>query len=149
VERMLSPDVDVGAVELDDVVTGSSVTPQPQRRNGSRVDDEEILEPPRVGDVLVPRQDEVHVRSQQALDRVAGVVDDVPLASRTRYGKQVVVKDEDPEDARLGGELGLDPRVAAAADLPVVEVGLGRVDGDDRDTFLAENRVAAAEHLLE
>ena len=40
--------------------------------------------------------------------------------------------DEDPQP-RVGRELLLDPAVAAAADLAVVEVGLGRVDGDDRD----------------
>ena len=37
------------------------------------------------------------------------------------------------------GELLLDPRVAAAADLAVVEVGLGRVDGDDGDAVRARS----------
>ena len=58
------------------------------------------------------------------------------------------MQDEDPQVGRLG-ELLLDPRVAAAADLAVVEVGLGRVDGDDRDAADAQHRVAVAEQLLE
>ena len=40
-------------------------------------------------------------------------------------------------------------RVAAAADLAVIEVGLGRVDRDHGDAVLAEHRVALAEELLE
>ena len=56
---------------------------------------------------------------------------------------------EDPQLRGLRGELLLDPRVAAAADLAVVEVGLGRVDGDDRDAVLAQHRVALAEEILE
>ncbi len=56
---------------------------------------------------------------------------------------------EDPEVGRLGGELLLDPAVAATADLSVVEVGLRRVDGDDRDPALAQHGVPIAEQLLE
>ena len=97
----------------------------------------------------MPREHEVHARAQQALDRVARVVHDVPLAARARHRQQVVVEHEDPEVRRLGGELLLDPRVAAAPDLAVVEVGLGRVDGDDRHAVLAQHRVAAPEELLE
>ena len=50
--------------------------------------------------MLVPREDEVHSRALQAFDRVAGVVDDVPLTSRAGDRKQVVVQHEDTE---LGG----------------------------------------------
>ena len=39
--------------------------------------------------------------------------------------------------------------VAAAADLPVVEVRLRRVDRDDRDAVLAQDRAAAAEEVVE
>ena len=81
--------------------------------------------------MLVAREDEVHARALEALDRVARVVDDVPLAARARHRQQVVVEDEDAQVGRRCGELLLDPAVAAAADLAVVEVGLGRVDGDD------------------
>src|SRR5438477_6209683 len=89
------------------------------------------------------------VRALQALDRIAGVVDDVALAARAGDRQQVVVQDEDAEIGRLGGELLLDPAVTAAADLTVVEVGLGRVDGDDGRPAAPENRVAVAEQLLE
>src|SRR2546426_2587602 len=44
------------------------------RSDGAGVDDEEVLQPPRVGDVLVPREDEVDAGPLQALDRVARVV---------------------------------------------------------------------------
>ena len=56
--------------------------------------------------------------------------------------------DEDPQ-ARVRSELLLDPAVAAAADLAVIEVGLGRVDRDDGDRADAEHGVAVAEQLLE
>ena len=65
-----------------------------------------------------------------------------------RHGQQVMVEDE---DAQVGGvgELLLDPLVAPAADLPVVEIRLGRVDRDDRDAVLAQHRAAAAEEVVE
>ena len=68
------------ARDLDEVVTGPRVPAQAQRRDGPRVDDEEILEPPRIRHMLVAREDEVDAGALQALDRVPRVVDDVPLA---------------------------------------------------------------------
>ena len=56
--------------------------------------------------------------------------------------------DEDAQP-RPGLELLLDPAVAPAADLAVVEVGLGRVDRHDCDPADARDRVALAEQLLE
>src|SRR6266545_6052552 len=56
--------------------------------------------------------------------------------------------DEDPEDGRLGEAL-LDPPVAAATDLAVVEVRLGRVDRDHDHVADATDGVARAEELLE
>ena len=56
---------------------------------------------------------------------------------------------EDAEVGRLRGELLLDPAVTATPDLTVIEIGLGRVDGDDGDAAFAQHRVALAEHLLE
>ena len=85
----------------------------------------------------------------QALDRVARVVDDVALAAGARDRQQVMVQDEDPQVGVGLGELLLDPAVAAAADLAVVEVGLGRVDRDDGDPLTPDDRVACAEQLLE
>ena len=46
-------------------------------------------------------------------------------------------------------ELLLDPGVAPASDLAVVEVGLGRVDGDDGHAAEPEHGAALAEELLE
>ena len=60
------------------------------------------------------------------------------------------MQDEDPQlvRARLG-ELLLDPAVAPSADLAVVEIRLGRVDGDDGHSRAAQHRVPVAEHILE
>src|SRR3954447_3726954 len=95
VERVLAPDVDVALVDLDHVVTGARFAPEPHRGDRAGVDDEQVLQPPGVGHVLVAREDEVDARALQALDAVAGVVDDVALAARARDGEQVVVQDED------------------------------------------------------
>ena len=46
-------------------------------------------------------------------------------------------------------ELLLDPAIATSPDLPVVEIRLARVHGDDRDRPLPEDGVALSEHLLE
>ena len=56
VKRVTAPDVDVRAVDLDHVVTGARVPAQAQRGDRSRVDDEEVLEPPGVRHVLVTRR---------------------------------------------------------------------------------------------
>ena len=100
------------------------------------------------GHVLVAGEDEVDADVLEHLERVAGVVDDVALPPGARHGQQVVVEDEDAEVGGLG-ELLLDPRVAAAADDAVVEVGLGRVDGDDGDAVHVQRAPALAEELLE
>ena len=149
VERMAAPDVDMAAGDLDHVVTGPRVPPQAQRRDRAGVDDEEVLEPPRVRDVLVTGENELHAGPQQALDHVSRVVDDVSLPPGAGYGQEMVMQHEDPQVCGLSCELALDPRVAAAADLAVVEIGLGRVDRDDRHPALAQDAVALAEQLLE
>src|SRR6187200_2042902 len=61
----------------------------------------------------------------------------------------MVVEDEDLHVRRLGRELLLDPAVPSAPDLTVVEIGLARVDGDDRHWPFLQDRVPLAEHLLE
>ena len=59
------------------------------------------------------------------------------------------------EDAQVGvaGEALLDPAVVLAPDLALVEVGLGRVDGDERHVEAAapdaQARVPSAECVLE
>ena len=97
------------------------------------------LELPRVGNVLVAGEHQVHPRAQQHLEQVAGVVDDVALAPGAGDRQQVMVEHEDAQVRRLG-ELLLDLRVAVAPDLAVVEVRLGRVHGHDRDAVLVERR---------
>src|SRR3954463_15510834 len=57
VERVPPPDVDVGAGDVDDVVTGPRVASEAQRRDGAGVHDEEALELPCVRHVLVPGED--------------------------------------------------------------------------------------------
>ena len=59
------------------------------------------------------------------------------------------MKNEDLQIRRLLGELLLDPAIAAAADLTMVEVRLARVHGDDGHAVLAKDRVPLSEHLLE
>src|SRR5581483_4137439 len=81
VERVLAPHVDVGSVDLDEVVAGTPVAPQTRGRDRAGVDDEETLELPRVGNMLVPAQHQVDARVLQRLERVAGVVYDVALTS--------------------------------------------------------------------
>ena len=142
VERVAPPDGDVRAVDLDDVVTGARVASEAERRDGAGVDDEEVLEPPRIRNVLVPGEDEVHTR------RAAGT----RSRRRRRRRRSARARCRAPE---AGGGAGRRraaapgsanscsiQRVAAAADLAVVEVGLGRVDRDDGDAVLAQHRVA-------
>ncbi len=97
----------------------------------------------------MPGEDEVDAGALEALDRVAGVVDHVPLAAGARHRQQMVVADEDPQPGVALRELLLDPAVAAAPDLAVVEVGLGRVDRDDGRRADPQDRVPVAEELLE
>jgi hypothetical protein len=62
---------------------------------------------------------------------------------------EMVVEHEDPQEGLVGAEALLDPLVAPAADQAVVEVGLGRVDREDRDAVQVELGAALAEQLLE
>ena len=89
--------------------------------------------------MLVPREHEMHPCPLQTFDRVPCVVHDVALATGAGHRQQMMVEHEDLEPA-LGRELLLDPAIASTADLTVVEVGLGRVDRDDRDRPLAQHR---------
>src|SRR4051794_30461850 len=146
---MAAPDIDMAAGDLDHVVTGARVAPQAQRRDGASVHHEEVLETPRIRHVLVPREHELHAGPQQAFDHVAGVVDDVSLPPGAGYRQEMVMQHEDPQVCGLSGKLLFDPRITATADLAVVEVGLGRVDGYDRHPALAQDAAALSEELLE
>src|SRR5919106_1839479 len=148
VERVLAPDVDVALLDLDQVVAGPRMTPEAKRGNRARVDDEDVLQPPGVRHVLVSREHEVDARPLERLEGVAGVIDDVALAAGAGHGQQMMVEREDAEvGVRL--ELLADPRVAAAADVAVVEIRLGRVDRDDGNPVDVHDGVALAEELLE
>src|SRR5205823_1840607 len=81
----------------------------------ARIHDEEVLEPPRIGNVLVPGKDEIDARALEALDAVARVVDDVALTPRPRDREEVVMEHEDAQLVRPRlGELLLDPAVPPA-----------------------------------
>src|SRR2546425_6470581 len=60
-ERILPVDPDPFRAHLDHVVTGPAVAAEPKRRNGAGCDDEEVLEPPGIGHVLVPCEHQVYV----------------------------------------------------------------------------------------
>ena len=96
----------------------------------------------------MPGEDEVDAGTLKTFDRVARVVDDVALAPRAGDGQQVVVADEHAQVGRRSEAL-LDPAVAATSDLPVVQVRLGRVDGDHGHAADVDNRAPVAEQLLE
>ena len=116
--------------------------PRSRSEDRARVDDEEVLEPPGVRHVLVPGEDEVARRRAAGTRARRRRRRRVALAAGAGHRQQVVVEHEDAQVGGLG-ELLLDPAVAAAADLPVVEIGLGRVDGDDRDAVLSAARSCA------
>ena len=61
----------------------------------------------------------------------------------------MVVEHEYLHVRRFQRELLIDPAVASAADLAVIQVGLAGVDGDDRDRPFPQDRVPLSEHLLE
>ena len=73
----------------------------------------------------------------------------VPLAAGAGHRQQVVVAARRPAGRPVRANCSSIQAVAAAADLAVIEVGLRRVDRDDRDAALAQHRVALAEELLE
>src|SRR5215204_1816411 len=60
-----------------------------------------------------------------------------------------MVQREDAQPGPRALELLLDPAVAATPDVPVVEIGLTRVDRDHRAVVDLKDRVAVAEELLE
>ena len=147
-ERVPTPDVDALAVDLDDVVTGPRIASETERGHGSGVDDEEILEPPHVRHVLVPREDESHARTLEALDRVACVVDDVPFAAGARHGQQVVMQDE---DLQLGGPSANCSSIqhsGRARSVPWSRSGSVESTATIA-TALSEHRVPVSEQLLE
>src|SRR5215212_2766029 len=59
-ERVLAEDLHPPVLDLDHVVAGPGVTPEAEGRGGPRVHDEHVLQPPRVGHVLVSGEYEIH-----------------------------------------------------------------------------------------
>ena len=110
--------------DLDHVVTGAGIAAEPQRRDRAGVDDEQVLEPPGVRDVLVPGEHEVDAA------RAAGTRSRHPRRRSTLRSRPVPAPAAGDGAARRSRsrarprELLLDPAVAAAPDLAVVEVGL-------------------------
>src|SRR5207248_2372610 len=72
-ERMLLNDPHLVRLILDNVVRGPGMPAQPQARAGARVCDVDVLQPPDVGDVLVPGQRELDAGPDQHLQQVTGV----------------------------------------------------------------------------
>ncbi len=135
-----------GAGDLDDVVAGPPMPSQARRGNSPALTTNRSSSRQAYRDVLVPRGRSTPARSKRSRASPASFT---MFRSRPVPGTgSVVVHDEDLQIGRFR-ELLFDPAVAAAPDLPVVEVRLGRVDGDDRDPVQAQHRVAAAEELLE
>ena len=98
--------------------------------------------------MLVAGERKPDARADQQLEEIAGVVHDVALTTRAGDRQQVMVLHVDLE-LRGIGELLDQPPVPLAADLPVVEVGLGGVGSDDDDALGLDAPVARADHLLE
>ena len=99
------------------------------------------------------REHEVDLELAQDGHEVAGVAEVVDVAPGAGHGEDVVVDDDDPRPLGPAAQLGVDPAVVLAPDLALVEVGLGRVDGDDLGEALGDgdgrDRVAGAEEVLE
>src|SRR3712207_6691834 len=148
-ERVLAEDLHPAVLDLDDVVAGPRVAAQPRRRGGPRVHYKEVLELPRVGDVLVAREDEVDPHLVEELQDVAGVEDDVALAAGAGYGDEVVVDHEDLQLLPRVGERLVDKAVVLAAYPPVVQVGLRRIYADHHGVVELDARVPLPEEPLE
>ena len=139
-------------VDPDQVVRRVREAARAERRDRAGVDDEHPGDRPDVRDVAVAGQDEVDAALAQQREHVAGVEHLVALAAGARDRHQVVVADEDAQ-VGVAGEALLDPAVVLAPDLALVEVGLRRVDRDERDIEPGElepqPRVPRAEGVLE
>jgi hypothetical protein len=86
---------------------------------------------PDVWDVPVAREDHVHLELAQDGHDVASVAQVVHVAARTGNRQYVVVDHEYLGTAVPAAELGVQPTVVLASDLPLVEVGLRRIEDDD------------------
>ena len=130
-------------------VRGLHAAAQLQRARGAGVHDDEVVQPPDVGHVLVAAEHDVHAHVGQHAQHVAGVEHDVALAAGAGDRDQVVVHGDDLEALDVVDELVGHPLVALAADAAGIKVGLGRVQPDDVELVGDELGVARAPVLLE
>ena len=134
--------------DLEHVVAGLLASTDTYGGRGARVHDEEVLEAPHVGHVLVAAQDQVDAVLSEHAQQVTRVGDDVALPAGTGDGDEMVVERDDLE---LGGLLEplLDPVIAVAPDAPAVEVRFGGVDPEKVHPAESDLRLAGAEQRLE
>jgi hypothetical protein len=134
--------------DLENVVARLLAPAHAHGGRGAGVDDEQVLEAPDVGDVLVAAQHQVDATFREHAQQVAGVGHDVALPPGPGHRHQVVVYRHDLERDGIGEAL-LDPAVLLAPDAPAVEVGFGRIDPDQMHSVELDLRAAAAEQGLE
>src|SRR5215208_2030235 len=99
------------------------------------------------------REDYVDFQLSQYGHDIAGVAQVVDVPSRARDGEDVVVDHQYSRPGVPAAELGVEPAVVLAPDLPLVEVRLGRVERDDLGLSLGDRDLGRplpyAEELLE
>src|SRR3990170_1778749 len=134
--------------ELEHVVAGFRVTAQPERGHGPGVRDPQVLEAPDVGHVLVAREHHVDPGRDQLLEQVAGVHHGAAFAPGAWDRKQVVMQDEYLQ-VRLDLEPLVEPLVALAPDLALVDVGLARIHANYAYTLDFHVPTSGADQLLE
>src|SRR3712207_4745110 len=148
-ERVLAEDPDPPVLDLDDVVAGARVAAQARRRGGPPVHDKHVLELPRVRHMLVPGEDEVHLRVRQQLQPVPSVGDYIPFPPGAGDRDQMVVDHEYLELTLRLGE-GLMYKVVVLAPYPpIVEVRLRGVYRDHNRILEPHHRVPVPEEPLE
>jgi hypothetical protein len=117
------------------------------------VDHAHANDAPHIRDVAVTGEHHVDPQLAQEGHHIAGVAETVAVAPGAGHGEDVVVDDEDPRASIPASELGVDPAIVLAPNLPLVEVGLRRVEGDQLGLALWHRdrlgALAGAEEVLE
>src|SRR5918997_260264 len=118
-------------VELDDVVRRRHRAAHPHARHRPGVHDPDPRDAPDVRDVAVSGEDHVDLDLPEDGHHVAGVAQVVHVAPRAGNREDVMVDDDYLRSPLPAPEFGVDPRVVLPPDVPLVEVGLGRVERHD------------------